>query len=53
MKHLNSKPASTEVKCPACDGKGFPAVAQPTKPGRKIFPPPCKQCLGKGRITPA
>jgi DnaJ-class molecular chaperone len=53
MKNLKPKALSAEVKCPTCDGTGFPAVAQPAKPGRKIFPPPCKQCLGKGRITPA
>jgi DnaJ-class molecular chaperone len=53
MKNLRSKEASTEVKCSACDGTGFQAVAQPAQPGRKIYPPPCKHCLGKGRITPA
>jgi DnaJ-class molecular chaperone len=52
MKHSKPKTGSAEVKCPACDGTGFPAVAQPAKPGRKIFPPACKQCLGKGRVTP-
>jgi DnaJ-class molecular chaperone len=52
MKNLK-KAASTEIKCPACGGTGFPTVTQPAKPGRKIFPPACKQCLGKGRITPA
>jgi DnaJ-class molecular chaperone len=53
MKNLRSKEASTEVKCSACDGTGFQAVAQPAQPGRKIYPPPCKHCLGKSRITPA
>ena len=53
MKNLKPKALSTEVKCPACDGMGIPAVAQPANPVRKIFPPPCKQCLGKGRITAA
>jgi DnaJ-class molecular chaperone len=53
MKPLKTGEPSTEVSCPACGGTGFPAVAQPAKPGRRIFPPPCKQCLGKGRITPA
>jgi hypothetical protein len=32
---------------PGCDGTGFPAVAQPAKPGRRIFPPACKQYLGR------
>ena len=40
----------TEVVCPACDGTGFQKVKQPTLPGRKIFPPKCVECLGKGRI---
>jgi DnaJ-class molecular chaperone len=39
-----------EIKCPACDGTGFAKVQQPTQPGRKIYPPPCKECLGKGRM---
>lgn len=53
MKKYNPKEAGTEVDCPACEGTGYPAVAQP-KPGRRIFPGRCKQCLGKGRIdTPA
>jgi DnaJ-class molecular chaperone len=53
MKNVKSKAASAEIECPACDGTGFPAVAQPVKPGRRIFPPACKQCRGKGRVTPA
>jgi DnaJ-class molecular chaperone len=53
MKDLRSKEASTEVKCSACDGTGFPKVAQPAQPGRKIYPPRCKRCLGKGRIKSA
>jgi hypothetical protein len=40
----------TEIKCPACDGNGFPAVMGPIQPGRKIYPAPCMQCVGKGRI---
>jgi DnaJ-class molecular chaperone len=40
----------TEIICPACDGIGFPKVQQPAEPGRKIYPPACKQCFGKGRI---
>jgi DnaJ-class molecular chaperone len=44
------KEAVAEVKCPACNGTGFPAVAQ-LKPWRKIYPAPCKECAGKGRIA--
>jgi len=53
MKRSKPKEVSTEVDCPACDGTGFPKVRQPDQPGRKIYPAPCKQCLGKGRIEPA
>jgi DnaJ-class molecular chaperone len=53
MKNLKSGDVPAEVRCTACDGTGFPKVAQPAQPGRKIYPPPCKRCLGKGRITPA
>jgi DnaJ-class molecular chaperone len=49
MKRPNAKEAGTEVDCPACEGTGYPAVAQP-QPGRRIFPARCKQCHGKGRI---
>ena len=50
MKKLNPKEVNTEIECPECKGTGFPKVRQPVQPGRKIFPPPCKQCFGKGRI---
>jgi DnaJ-class molecular chaperone len=48
---LSAKPI--EHKCPACNGTGFPVVKQPAKPGRRIYPVPCKSCHGKGRITEA
>jgi DnaJ-class molecular chaperone len=41
---------ATEIKCEACDGTGFPKVKQPTKPGKRIYPAPCKRCGGKGRV---
>ncbi len=41
---------STEHLCTGCNGTGFPAVKQPTRPGVRIYPEPCKECLGKGRI---
>jgi DnaJ-class molecular chaperone len=53
MKYSKSKDVSTEVKCAACDGTGFPSVAQPAQAERKIYPPPCKQCFGKGRVNSA
>jgi DnaJ-class molecular chaperone len=51
MKKASTLP--TEIKCPECNGTGFPVVTQPVQPGRKIYPVPCKQCGGKGRITEA
>jgi DnaJ-class molecular chaperone len=53
MNKSKSEDASMELKCSACDGTGFPKVAQPAQPGRKIYPPPCKWCLGKGRVRSA
>jgi DnaJ-class molecular chaperone len=50
MKAAEPKEVWREVECPACNGSGFPTVMQPKQPGRKIFPAPCKQCHGKGRI---
>jgi len=50
MKKLEAEDELHEVKCPACNGTGFPTVAQP-KPGRKIYPAPCKECAGKGRVA--
>jgi DnaJ-class molecular chaperone len=48
------KVVSQEVQCAACDGTGFPLVIlQPIKPGHKIYPAPCKECAGKGRIASA
>jgi hypothetical protein len=51
MKRHRLKKTQTEIICPACHGTGFPPVAQPTQPDRKLYPAPCEQCLGKGRIS--
>jgi DnaJ-class molecular chaperone len=51
MKRQSEKPA--EYKCPKCNGTGFAVVMQPAQPGRKIYPPRCKECDGKGRVEPA
>jgi len=51
MKNLKPKAVSTEIICSACGGTGFPTVAQPAQAGRKIYPPPCQKCSGKGRIN--
>lgn len=42
-----------EIKCDTCNGTGFQSVMQPVQPGKKIYPPPCKKCGGKGRIKKA
>jgi DnaJ-class molecular chaperone len=41
----------SEIKCAACNGTGYPDVKQPGQPGRKIYPAPCKECAGKGRLS--
>ena len=51
MKKLNGE--ASEYKCPACNGTGFPPVKRLAKPGRKIYPPPCRKCKGMGRIRVA
>jgi DnaJ-class molecular chaperone len=51
---MKKQPANpNEIRCPACDGTGFPKVTKGVSPGRKIYPAPCKECRGKGRITEA
>ena len=45
------KTAPTEVKCDACNGTGFPPVSQPARPGRRVYPPSCKVCGGKERLS--
>jgi hypothetical protein len=42
-----------EHKCPACNGTGFRAVQQPAEPDRRIYPPRCTECAGKGRVEAA
>jgi DnaJ-class molecular chaperone len=51
MRKPPAKP--TEQECPACKGTGYPVVVQPARPGRKIYPPLCNKCGGRGRITEA
>jgi DnaJ-class molecular chaperone len=43
----------SEIKCAACNGAGYPKVKQPVEPGRRIYPAPCKECAGKGRLPRA
>jgi DnaJ-class molecular chaperone len=50
MPTFSAKPI--ENKCPACNGTGFLAVAkQPAQPGRRIYPPRCLRCEGKGWVA--
>jgi hypothetical protein len=43
----------TEQRCSACDGSGVLAAIQPVQPGRRIYPPSCKESGGRGRIPKA
>jgi DnaJ-class molecular chaperone len=47
---MRGKKAEEEIDCDACGGTGFPPVAQPVQPGRRVYPAPCKKCGGKGRL---
>jgi DnaJ-class molecular chaperone len=47
MKRVLSE--AKEEKCPACGGTGVEPVKQQPPPGRRIYPPKCKVCGGKGR----
>jgi DnaJ-class molecular chaperone len=42
-----------EELCPTCAGTGLAKVRQAAKPGRRVYPPKCGKCGGKGRITKA
>jgi DnaJ-class molecular chaperone len=53
MKKTTPRKPDLEIECPGCGGTGFPPVLKRTKPGRKIYPSRCKQCLGKGRVPRA
>jgi DnaJ-class molecular chaperone len=44
-------PKIDERECPACKESGFEIVEQSAEPGRKIYPPRCERCDGKGRVA--
>jgi RNase P subunit RPR2 len=46
-------PKIKELTCQTCKGTGFPVVAQPVRPDRKIYPVKCGDCGGKGKIADA
>jgi hypothetical protein len=54
-KHQMKKPIAktTEQKCPACNGTGLTPMVQPVQPTRRVYPPPCKPCGGKGQMKEA
>ena len=39
-----------ERECSGCNGTGVIAIVQPKELGRRIFPPRCAKCDGKGRV---
>lgn len=48
----------SERECPECEGTGSAIegagsaiVRQPARPGVRIYPERCKECLGKGRVA--
>jgi len=45
------KVAPGEELCPACGGTGLAKVKQAIKPGRRVYPPKCGKCGGKGRVN--
>jgi DnaJ-class molecular chaperone len=47
---MQKRSPPSERRCDACNGTGFSKVKQPATPGRKIYPPRCTKCDGKGRI---
>jgi hypothetical protein len=51
MKRLKPKDNVKEVKCPACDGTGFPKVKQPIEASRKIYPAPCKNVRARVELN--
>jgi DnaJ-class molecular chaperone len=44
-------PKIKEHICPECGGTGFASAMQPAQAGRKIYPPKCELCEGKGKVT--
>jgi DnaJ-class molecular chaperone len=43
--------AIVEERCLACKGTGVQEVVKQPASGRRIYPPRCTRCEGKGRIT--
>ena len=47
---ISKRLAAGEELCSACAGTGLAKVRQPAKPGRRVYPPKCAKCGGKGRV---
>jgi len=43
--------AAGEELCFACDGTGHAKVRRQAKPGRRVYPPRCAKCGGRGRTV--
>ena len=47
---MSKRLAPGEELCSACGGTGVAKVRQQPKPGRRVYPPKCAKCGGRGRI---
>jgi DnaJ-class molecular chaperone len=50
---MSKRLAAGEELCSACGGTGVTKVRQAAKPGRRVYPPKCGKCGGRGRIVKA
>ena len=47
------KPVDRPIEhvCKACNGTGVELAKQAQRPGVRVYPPRCAECLGKGRVA--
>jgi DnaJ-class molecular chaperone len=48
---MSKRLAAGEEVCSACGGTGLAKVRQQAKPGKRVYPPKCAKCGGRGRIV--
>jgi DnaJ-class molecular chaperone len=48
---MSKRLAAAEELCSACGGTGLVKVKQQAKPGKRVYPPKCGKCGGRGRIA--
>jgi DnaJ-class molecular chaperone len=48
---MSKRLAAGEELCSGCGGSGVAKVRQQPKPGRRVYPPKCAKCDGRGRIV--